>query len=260
MLWRPLVSLQPSRRAKSFERHLPAQGGRIETYLELARRRERGEPAPLIDLLAEDALVVADQAPPETAVPSKRMWIPAAVAGVTVLVLAAIMTLDTSGWGFGSRHLWFGASIPKEQIAARSILVKPGDATIRRNQDVPIRATLQGFTAQGAEVYVQLRRFARTYERAPMKASPSGEFEFTLYALREPLSYYVVSQGAQQHRASHLRRRSAAHRADAADLQLSVVDRDEAGDGRELSRHPRGRRHEGRASSCRRAPRSIRRR
>ena len=30
-----------------------------------------------------------------------------------------------------------------------------------------------------------------------MKASPSGEFEFTLYALREPLSYYVVSQGAK---------------------------------------------------------------
>ncbi len=72
MLWRPLVALQPKRRAKSFERHLPAQGGRIETYMELVRRRERGEPVPLIDLLAEDALAVADQAPPQTAVPSKR--------------------------------------------------------------------------------------------------------------------------------------------------------------------------------------------
>ncbi len=164
--------------------------------MELARRRERGEPAPLIDLLAEDALVVAEQAPPAQAVPSKRLWVPAAIAGVAVLVLAAIMTLDGSGWGFGSRHLWFGASIPKETIAARSILVKPGDATIRRNQDVPIRATAQGFTAQSAEVFVKFGD-STTYERAPMKVAPNGEFEFTLYALREPLSYYVVSQGAK---------------------------------------------------------------
>jgi hypothetical protein len=196
MLWRPLLALQPRSRSKAFERNLPTQGGRIETYMELARRREQGEPAPLIDLLAEDALAVAEQSPPQSAVPRKTLWVPAAVAGAAVLVLAGLMVLDSSGWGFGSRHLWFGASIPKEQLVARSITVKPGDATVRRNQDVPIRATVQGFTAQSAEVYVRFGD-ATTYERAPMKASPSGEFEFTLYALREPLSYYVVSQGAK---------------------------------------------------------------
>jgi hypothetical protein len=196
MLWRPLLALRPRNRSKAFERHLPTQGGRIETYMELARRREQGEPAPLIDLLAEDALAVADQAPPETAVPRKHLWVPAAVAAGAVLVLAGLMTLDVSGWGFGSRHLWFGATIPKEKIVARSILVKPGNTTIRRNQDVPIHATVQGFTAQSAEVYVRFGD-SKTFERAPMKASPSGEFEFTLYALREPLSYYVVSQGAK---------------------------------------------------------------
>ena len=63
------AALQPRNRSKAFERRLPAQGGRIETYLELARRRERANPRPLIELLAEDALAVADQAPPETAVP-----------------------------------------------------------------------------------------------------------------------------------------------------------------------------------------------
>jgi hypothetical protein len=195
MLWRPLLALQPRNRSRVFERHLPTQGGRIETYLELARRREQGEPAPLIDLLAEDALAVAEQAPPETAVPRKRLWVPAAVGAAAVLVLVGLMTLG-SGWGFGSRHLWFGVSIPKEKIVARSILVKPGDTTIRRNQDVPIHATVQGFTAQSAEVYVRFGD-SKTFERAPMKASPSGEFEFTLYALREPLSYYVMSQGSK---------------------------------------------------------------
>jgi hypothetical protein len=196
MLWKPLRALQLGHRSKTFERHLPTQGGRIETYLELARRREQGEPAPLIDLLAEDALAVAEQSPPRVAVPRKRLWVPAAVGATAVLALVALMVLDGSGWGFGSRHLWFGTSLPKEVISARSIDVKPGDATIRRNQDVPIKATLKGFTAQSAEVYVRFGE-SKDYERAPMKVSPGGDFEFTLYALREPLSYYVVSQGAK---------------------------------------------------------------
>jgi len=196
MLWQPLRSLHPRNRSKAFERHLPSQGGRIETYMELARRREQGEPAPLIDLLAEDALAVAEQAPPETAVPPKRLWIPAAIAAGAVVLLAGLMAIDGLGFGFGSRHLWFGATIPKEKIVAKSISVKPGDTTIRRNQDVPIHATIKGFTAKSADVYVRFGD-SKTYERAPMKASPNGDFEFTLYALREPLSYYVVSQGAK---------------------------------------------------------------
>ena len=196
MLWRPLGALQPRNRSKVFERNLPTQGGRIETYIELARRREQGEPAPLIDLLAEDALAVAEQSPPETAVPRSRLWVPAAVGAAALAVLVGLMVFDRAGFGFGSRNLWFGATIPKEKMSARSILVKPGDTTIRRNQDVPIRATMQGFTAQNADVYVRFGD-SKSYERAPMKAAPSGEFEFTLYALREPLSYYVVSQGAK---------------------------------------------------------------
>src|SRR4051812_40383349 len=80
MLWRPLVALQPRNRSRAFERHLPMQGGRIETYLEQVRRREAGEPVPLIDLLAEDAMAVAETAPPEAAVPRQRMLIPAGVA------------------------------------------------------------------------------------------------------------------------------------------------------------------------------------
>jgi hypothetical protein len=196
MLWRPLLALHPRNRSKALERHLPAQGGRLETYMELARRRERGEPAPLIDLLAEDALAVAEQAPPETAVPGKRLWIPAAIAGGAVALLVGLMAIDGLGFGFGSRHLWFGAAIPKEAIVAKTIRVKPGDATIRRNQDVPIQATIQGFSSKTADVYVRFGD-SKTYERAPMKVTPTGEFEFTLYALREPLSYYVESQGAK---------------------------------------------------------------
>src|SRR5205085_955916 len=179
-----------------FEKHLPTQSGRIETYLEQARRRQQGEATPLIELLAEDALVVAEQEPVSKAVPPAKLWIPAGAAVAGIIVLVALLALGKAEWGFGSRNLWFGTSIPREQIALRQIAVTPGDSTVRRNQDVPIRASLRGFKAERAEVFVKFGD-SKDWERAPMKAGDDGKFDFTLYALREPLTYYVASNGTK---------------------------------------------------------------
>jgi len=203
VLWQPLNALRARNRARTYERHLPQQGGRIETYLELARRREQGLDAPLIDLLAEDALAVAERAPVDEAIPPKRMWIPAAAGAGAAALLILMLVAGPAEWGFGSRNLWFGTAIPRERIALRQISVQPGDATVRRNQDVPIRASVTGFNPENAEVFVRFAD-AKEWERAPMKASGDGKFEFTLYALREPLTYYVNAQGTRsaEHRIS----------------------------------------------------------
>ena len=195
-LWRPLAALNSRNRSHAFERHLPTQGGRIETYLELAQRRAQGLDAPLIDLLAEDALAVAEQSPLDAAVPRRRLLVPASVGAAAVLALVVLMALGNSELGLGARHLWLGTPIPLEKITARQILVTPGNATVRRNQDVPIRAAVRGFKARGAEVFVRFAD-APKWERAPMRAGNDGAFEFTLYALREPLRYYVASQGTK---------------------------------------------------------------
>ena len=207
MLWQPLRALAPARRAKTLERHLPTQSGRVETYLELARRREQGFDAPLIDLLAEDALSVAEKAPVSEAVPRKRMFVPAAIGGAALIALAALLLIGNSEWSFGGRNLWFGTPIPKAQIALRQIKVTPGNATVRRNQDVPIRATVSGFKTDDAEVHVRYGD-GKDWEQAPMRAGQDGAFEFTVYALREPLSYYVTSRGTK----------SAEHRISVADV------------------------------------------
>jgi hypothetical protein len=203
MLWAPLNALRASKRARTLERRLPGQKGRIETYLEAARRRDEGIESPLIELLAEDALVVAEEEPVNKAVPRYSLWVPAAVGTVCVVVLVGLLTIGKGEWGFGSRNLWLGTEIPREQIALRQIAVKPGDATVRRNQDVPIHAALTGFKADRAEVFVKFAN-ARDWERAPMRAGEDGKFEFTLYALREPLTYYVASNGTKsaEHRIS----------------------------------------------------------
>jgi hypothetical protein len=207
MLWRPLSALRPKTQAKVLERHLPAQQGRVETYLELARRREQGLDAPLIDLLAEDALTVAAQSPAEEVVPPKRSLVPAAIGTAAVAALVLMLVAGPAFWGFGSRHLWFGAELPKETIVARNIAVSPGDITVRKNQDVSIGASVSGFRPAEALVHV---RFGDSdqWERAPMKVGEDGKFEFTVFALREPLSYYVTSGNT----------RSAEHRIAIVDL------------------------------------------
>ena len=126
MLWRPLSALRPARRARTLERQLPRQNGRIETYLEQARRREAGEDAPFIELLAEDALAVAEEEPVNKAVSPRSLLVPAGVGAVGFAVLAALLVFGKGEWGFGSRNLWLGTDIPREQIALRKILVTPG--------------------------------------------------------------------------------------------------------------------------------------
>jgi hypothetical protein len=207
MLWRPLVALHPRRQARVLERHLPAQQGRVETYLELARRREQGLDAPLIDLLAEDALTVAAQSPAEEVVPPKRSLVPAAIGAAAVAALVLMLLAGPAFWGFGSRHLWFGAELPKETVIARNIAVSPGNITVRKNQDVAIGASVSGFEPAEALVHVRFGNSDK-WERAPMKAGENGKFEFTVFALREPLSYYVSSGNT----------RSAEHRIAIVDL------------------------------------------
>ncbi|HVY80124.1 MAG TPA: hypothetical protein VG994_04010, partial [Steroidobacteraceae bacterium] len=179
MLWRPLNALRLRNQSRTFEKYLPAQSGRIETYLEQARRRDQGEDTPLIELLAEDALSLAEKEPVSKVVPPARLWVPAAAAIAGIVALAALLALGRGEWGFGTRNLWFGTPIPREQLALRQIAVTPGDATVRRNQDVPIRAALSGFKADRAEVFVRFGD-AKEWERAPMKASDDGKFDFTL--------------------------------------------------------------------------------
>ncbi|MFO7275771.1 MAG: DUF4175 family protein [Pseudomonadota bacterium] len=206
LLWRPLLELRARFRAQALERRLPGQQGRIETYVEATRRRDEGLETPLIDLLAEDALRIAEREPVDELFPRQHALVPAAIAGAGFVALAFLIAVGSGTWGLGSRHLWLGVPLPAEQIVVREIVVEPGDATVRRNQDLPIRAQVKGFDTGELTVHVRFES-AERWESAPMQPREDGGFEFTLYALREPFSYYV-SAGATK---------SAEHRVTVAD-------------------------------------------
>lgn len=199
LLWRPLRRLRFKEGADEFEHRLPAQRGRIETYLDIRRRQGQGHGSPLVDLLAGDAVALADATPVRDVIPAPRIWSGAAVALGAALVLLLLLIAGPAYWGYGSRYLLMGVALPRTAVPLRQIAVSPGDTTVRRNSDLAIRASVEGFTPEQAQVLVRFDDEQR-WQAAPMQAIRNGEstlWEFKLYALRGPLHYYVTARNAR---------------------------------------------------------------
>lgn len=194
LLWLPLRRLARDDGSQVFEQRLPEEHGRIQTYLDSKRREARGIATPLTELLAADAADIAEKTPPSAIVSPRRLMFGTALASTAVIALALLLGFGPSHWGFGSRHLLLGADLPRAAIVLKRIVVLPGDATVRRNSDVAIRAAVEGVRVENAQVFV---RFAdqQQWEGAPMRADADGEFDFKLYAVRGPLTYYIDADG-----------------------------------------------------------------
>ena len=177
----------PSRRidgggAEAIEQRAPEFGGRISTYLGM-----RDPDNPLRELLAEDALRIAAQHEPETAIPQKEFSWTLGAAGAALVALIVLAIAGPGNYAYGVRHLWIGWAFPGV-LPPQTILVEPGDDGIRAGGNVTVRATTKGFSPRDASVHA---RFGDDEWQQVSMAALDDSFEFTFFSVREPLEYYV---------------------------------------------------------------------
>ena len=198
LLWLPLWKLRRKDGAEEFERRLPAQRGRIETYLDARRRETTSSASPLIELLAGDAASLAEATPVRAVVPGWRLWQFAGAGLIAAAMLGGLMMLGPAHWGYGSRYFLLGAQLPRAAVPVRQVVVSPGSVTVRRNSDLLIRASIEGFSPDQAQVFVRFDDEQR-WQRAAMRPveKEGKQWEFRLYALRGPLHYYVAAHSAR---------------------------------------------------------------
>ena len=181
-----LVALPKKRILENTSQHVeqraPDFDGRIETYAGLGDERN-----PMRDLLAEDALGIAQQYPPTTTIPQKEFSLAWGIAGVCASALLILAIAGPGNYAYGVRHLWVGWAFPGV-LPPQSIAVTPGNDGIRAGGTVRVRATMQGFAPDDA--FVNARFGDDEWQRVSMADIEDG-FEFTFFSVREPLEYYV---------------------------------------------------------------------
>ncbi len=204
LFWKPRKTLNENDGATQIEASVPAFDGRVETYIDLKRREVR---SPFVSLLAKDASRTAARTPVKTLLPTSEIVGPMfATAGMLALAAWLFTALPTE-WRAGLQHLWFGW-YKTDILPERSLAVTPGDTKIRLGDSLVVTASTTGFESDLAQLHIRKQLFGNSqegnldqpaashfgeWEVVEMNRPQTGEFNFTLYGVSDPLEYYVSS-------------------------------------------------------------------
>lgn len=113
--------------------------------------------------------------------------------------IGAVAALVFLGGPAYLRHGAMTLLVPVRGVEASSpyhIEVAPGTATLPRGADLAVSARLVGFTSTDATLFTRAPAGAG-FERAAMIPAKGGEFEATVFRLRDSLEYFVEAAGVR---------------------------------------------------------------
>ncbi|MFL6447614.1 MAG: hypothetical protein ACJ746_07975 [Bryobacteraceae bacterium] len=191
LLVRPVLRLTRRRVTDLIEQRAPEFQERLLT---LTERNDASNPWD--EVLAEDALKVAELHTPETLTPTRPLLTFAGAGAIALAVLLWLIVAGPGYWGYGAGLLWTGhADAAKKPLY--DITVQPGDKTIRRKADQIITATLQGFSADHVTLHAKYGSTAK-WDQTPMQVQSDGDrYRFLFAGLSDTVEYYVQADKAQ---------------------------------------------------------------
>lgn len=158
--------------------------GRIETYAQMEQNN------PFRELLAEDALKITESYPATEQVKNKDMQI-AGLAAAAMLAVLIYMAIGTGLFSYSLQNFLAGWA-SDSFVPPQSIMVLPGDESVRRGSNLRINAQIEGFDPDEATLHV--RNSGEDWQEVPLVRTLNG-FEFTLFSLQEEMDYYVSTTG-----------------------------------------------------------------
>lgn len=181
----PLLRLNRRWAARRAESQYPGFQQRLLTLVE-----RQGQPGPLAELLAEDALAGARENEPEKLVPAGWIIGLSTAAGAAATALLWLVFAGPGFLGYGSALLW-GNTPRTDLYPARTILVQPGNLTLRRKAGLQVTARLIGFSAPAVRLFARYRNTPK-WDAIPMQAEPGGDrYQFLIAGVDDTLDYYV---------------------------------------------------------------------
>jgi len=191
LLVRPILRLTRRRITNLVEQRAPEFQERLLTLAE-----PKDAPNPWDEVLAEDALKVAQVHTPETLTPSRPVLTFAGGGAIALAVLLWLIFAGPGYWGYGADLLWTGHSDSAKK-PLYDIAVQPGDKTVRRKADQLIIATLRGFSADSVSLHAKYGTNDK-WEHTPMQVQSDGDkYRFLFAGLSDTVEYYIQADKAQ---------------------------------------------------------------
>src|SRR5580658_9730308 len=181
----PLRRLTRRRAIGTAEAAFPQFQQRLTTFA------ERDGRDPFIELLAGDALEVAQTAEPKQLVTDRRLWISLGTGVGAFAILIWMIAAGPGFLGYGASLLWTGARKP----AIYDLRVTPGNAVVRRHADELVTALPTGFQSPSVKLYARFQSSSKWEEVAMSKTAGSfaGGYQFLFAGLPENVEYYVTA-------------------------------------------------------------------